>query len=118
MIKVLSWQTPARVVFGAQWLFHTLANLNSSDNPRWSPYLFGHAAYCVPLPKTRPTPPGTLRTIREVCDYMTGMGKNREVLTHWQRVAKLILAQADAVNVSRAPLFMDAKLDVSKVAAE
>jgi hypothetical protein len=38
---------------------------------------------------------GTLRTIGEACDYMTSMGKRREVQTHWQRVAKLILAKDD-----------------------
>jgi hypothetical protein len=58
---------------------------------------------------------GTLRTIRE-CNYMTAMGKKREVLSHWQRVAKLILTQTDVVTVSRSlelALFMDAKLDVA-----
>jgi hypothetical protein len=35
---------------------------------------------------------GTLRTIRDACDYMTGMGKQRELRSHWQRVCKLILA--------------------------
>jgi hypothetical protein len=61
---------------------------------------------------------GTLRTIREACDYMTSMDKKREVRTHWQRVCKLILAKEDVLTVSRAlelALFMDAKLDVSKV---
>jgi hypothetical protein len=64
---------------------------------------------------------GTPRTIRDACDYMTGMGKKRELLSHWQRVAKLILAHADVFAVSRAlelALFMDAKLDVSKVLAK
>jgi hypothetical protein len=28
---------------------------------------------------------GTLRTIRDACDYMTGMGKQRELRSHWQR---------------------------------
>jgi hypothetical protein len=36
---------------------------------------------------------GTLRTIRDACDYMTGMGRKRDVRTHWQRVCKLILAK-------------------------
>jgi hypothetical protein len=61
---------------------------------------------------------GTLRTIRDACDYMTGMGKKREMRQHWQRACKLILAKADVVAASRAlelALFMDAKLDVSKV---
>ena len=64
---------------------------------------------------------GTLRTIRDACDYMTGMGKKRELLSHWQRIAKLILAKEDVVTVSRAlelALFMDAKLDLSKVRAK
>jgi hypothetical protein len=37
-------------------------------------------------------------------------------VTHWQRAAKLILAQADVVTVSRSlelALFYDAKLDVA-----
>jgi hypothetical protein len=61
---------------------------------------------------------GTLRTIGEACDDMTSMGKRREVQTHWQRFCKLILAKEDVMTVSRAlelALFMDAKLDVSKL---
>jgi hypothetical protein len=61
---------------------------------------------------------GTLRTIRDACDYMTGMGKKRELRQHWQRVAKLVLAKEDVLTVSRAlelALFTDAKLDVSRV---
>jgi hypothetical protein len=49
------------------------------------------------------------------------MGKRRELLNHWQRVAKLILAKEDVLTVSRAlelALFYDAKLDVSKVATK
>jgi hypothetical protein len=49
----------------------------------------------------RPVPTkdgGTLRTIREACDYMTGMGKKRELRQQWQRAAKLILAQADVMT--------------------
>jgi hypothetical protein len=64
---------------------------------------------------------GTLRTVRDACDYMTGMGKKRELRDHWQRACKLILAKADVMTVSRAlelALFMDAKLDVSKVPAK
>jgi hypothetical protein len=58
---------------------------------------------------------GALRTLGQAVDYMTGIGKKRELLCHWQRVANLILAK-DLVTVSRAlelALFMDAKLDVS-----
>ena len=64
---------------------------------------------------------GTLRTIREACDYMTSMAKQRELCSHWQRVCKLILAKPDVQTVSRAlelALFYDAKLDVSKVPAK
>ena len=64
---------------------------------------------------------GILRTIRDACDYMTGMGKKRGLRQQWERAAKLILAQADVVTVSRAlelALFYDAKLDVSKVPAK
>jgi hypothetical protein len=56
---------------------------------------------------------GTLRTIGEACDYMTSMGKKRELRTQWQRACKLILAKEDVLTVSRAlelALFMDAKL--------
>jgi hypothetical protein len=59
--------------------------------------------------------------MREACDYMTGMGKQPELRNHWQRVCKLILAKTDVQTVSRAlelALFMDAKLDVSKVPAK
>ena len=46
------------------------------------------------------------------------MGEKREVLNHWQRVAKLVLAKEDVMTVSRAlelALFMDAKLEVSQI---
>jgi hypothetical protein len=49
---------------------------------------------------------------------MTSIGKKHELLSHWQRVAKLILAKENVLTVSRAlelALFTDAKLDVSKV---
>ena len=45
---------------------------------------------------------GILRTIRDACDYMTAMDKKRELRSHWQRVAKLILAKEDVLTVSRA----------------
>jgi hypothetical protein len=38
---------------------------------------------------------GTLRTIREACDCMTAMDRQRELRQHWQRACKLILAKAD-----------------------
>jgi hypothetical protein len=40
---------------------------------------------------------GTLRTIRDACDYMTSMDKKRELRTHWQRVAKLRFAKPGTV---------------------
>ena len=64
---------------------------------------------------------GTLRTIREACDYMTSIGKQRELRPQWRQACKLILAKADVMTVSRAlelALFMDAKLEVSKVPAK
>jgi hypothetical protein len=64
---------------------------------------------------------GTLHTIGQAVDYMTGIGKKRELRSHWQRVAKLILAKEDVLTVSRAlelALFYDTKLDVSKVSAK
>jgi hypothetical protein len=60
----------------------------------------------------------TLHTIGQAVDYMTGIGRKRELLSHWQRVAKLVLAKEDVLTVSRAlelALFMDAKLDVSQL---
>jgi hypothetical protein len=44
----------------------------------------------------------TLRTIDQAVDYMTSIGKKRELLSHWQRVAKLVLAKEDVLTVSRA----------------
>jgi len=61
---------------------------------------------------------GTLRTIRDACDCMTALDKKRELRSRWQRACKLILAKVDVMTVSRAfelALFMDAKLDVSKI---
>jgi hypothetical protein len=52
---------------------------------------------------------------------MTSMGKKRELRQHWQWVCKLVLAEADVLTVSRPlalALFIDAKLDVSKVPAK
>jgi hypothetical protein len=61
-----------------------------------------------------------LATIGQAVDYMTSMGKKRELRSQWQRVAKLILANEDVRTVSRAlelALFMDAKLDVTNTRA-
>jgi hypothetical protein len=81
--------------------------------------LFRPAYLSQALDRPLPTKDGgILRIIRDACNYMTGMGKKRELRSHWQRVAKLILAKEDVLTVSRAPelaLFMDAKLDVSQL---
>jgi hypothetical protein len=48
----------------------------------------------------------------------TTLTKKRELRSHWQRACKLILAKENVPTVSRAlelALFMDAKLDVSKL---
>ena len=52
--------------------------------------------------KLAPKDGGILRTIRDACDYMTSMGKKRELRQHWQRACKLIFAHADVFAVSRA----------------
>jgi hypothetical protein len=47
---------------------------------------------------TRPLPTkdgGTLRTVAEARTYMIGLPKQRELQTRWQRVAGLILEEAD-----------------------
>jgi hypothetical protein len=41
---------------------------------------------------------GILRTMRDACDYMTGMDKKRELRSHWQRACKLILAKEDVLT--------------------
>ena len=59
---------------------------------------------------------GMLRTIREACEYMAAIGKERELRRHWQHVRKLILEEADVVAVSwqlRLAVLKDAKLDVA-----
>jgi hypothetical protein len=40
---------------------------------------------------------GTLCTIRDACDYMTGMDRKRELRSHRQRACKLILAKVSKV---------------------
>ena len=58
----------------------------------------------------------TLRTIKDACDYMAAIGKERERRPHWQHVRKLILEEADVVAVSwqlRLAVLKDAKLDVA-----
>jgi hypothetical protein len=72
---------------------------------------------------TRPLPTkdsGTLRPVADARTYMLGLSKQRELQTRWQRVAGLILEEADIGAVSRQlelALFMDAKLDVAKMPA-
>jgi len=63
---------------------------------------------------------GTLRTIRDACDYMAAISKEREQRRHWQQVRELIDQEADVDAVSwklRLAILKDAKLDVSKVPA-
>ena len=63
---------------------------------------------------------GTLHTVEDARAYMLGLSKQRELRTRWQRVAGLILEEADIGAVSRQlelALFMDAKLDVAKMPA-
>jgi len=46
------------------------------------------------------------------------LSKNRERRAQWQRAAELLLGEADVAALSRAlelALFIDAKLDVSKI---
>jgi hypothetical protein len=59
---------------------------------------------------------GTLRTIKDACDYMAAISKEREQLPHWQRVRKLILEESDMEALSwqiRLAVLMDAKIDVT-----
>jgi hypothetical protein len=52
---------------------------------------------------------------------MLGLSKSRELRSQWQRAAELLLGEADVAAHSRAlelALFMDAKLDVSKLPAK
>jgi hypothetical protein len=43
-----------------------------------------------------------LSTIGEACDYMSSIGKKRELLNHWQRVAKFTLAKEDVLTMIKA----------------
>ena len=59
---------------------------------------------------------GTLSTIGEACEYMAAIGKERELLPHWQRVRELMLQEADVAALSsrvRLAVLRDAKLDVT-----
>jgi hypothetical protein len=98
--------------------------MDKSDSTRPGPLVFTSPCCCpeyLSQNLDRPLPTkdgGTLRTIGEAVDYMTNVGKKRELQGRWQRVAKLVLAKEDVLTVSRAlelALFMDAKLDVSKL---
>jgi len=72
---------------------------------------------------TRPLPTkdgGTLRTAAEPRAYMLALPKDRELNARWQRAAELLLAEADVAAFSKQvelALFMDANLDVAKIAA-
>jgi hypothetical protein len=62
---------------------------------------------------------GTLRTVREACEYMAAIGKEREQRRHWQQVCELIDQEADVDAVSwklRIAVLKDAKLDVAAMA--
>jgi hypothetical protein len=105
----------------AVWMLVTNVSNSTIRSAKSSPER-SFKAHGVPLLEaSRPLPTkdgGILRTIRDACSYMTGIGKQRELRSHWQRTCKLILAKEDVLTVSRAlelALFMDAKLDVSKV---
>jgi hypothetical protein len=88
--------------------------------------LFTRPCCCVPKYLSKKLtdssrPRGTLRTNGHAAEYMTRIGKKRELRRQWQRVAKLVLAKEDVLTVSRAlelALFMHSKLDVSKVPAK
>jgi hypothetical protein len=59
---------------------------------------------------------GTLSTIGEACEYVAAIGKERELLLHWQRVRELMLQEADVAALSsrlRLAVLKDAKLDVT-----
>jgi predicted secreted protein len=73
---------------------------------------------------TRPIPTkdgGTLHTVLDARTYMLRLSKNRERRGQWQRAAELLLEEADVAALSKQvelALFMDAKLDVTKVSAK
>jgi hypothetical protein len=63
---------------------------------------------------------GTLHTILDVCTYMLGLSKDRELRTQWQHAVALLLAQAEVDIFSRQvelALFFDAKLDLEALYA-
>jgi hypothetical protein len=70
---------------------------------------------------TRPIPTkdgGMLRTVLEARTYMLALPKHRELRAQWQRACELLLAEADVAALSKSlelALFMDAKLDMSKI---
>ena len=60
---------------------------------------------------------GTLLTVQQAWDYMAAIGKEHEMRSHWQKVRKLILEEADVVMTSwhvRLALVQDAKLGPEK----
>jgi hypothetical protein len=63
---------------------------------------------------------GTLRTIREACEYMAAISEERERRPYWQHVRKLILEETDVAAVSwqlRLAVLKDAKLHVAALHA-
>jgi hypothetical protein len=118
-IKMLERQTAPRRL----WAVRDISRAGKPRATRAPRYLYAMLLRPEYLSQKldRPLPTkdgGTLRTIGEAVDYMTNVGKKRELQGRWQRVAKLVLAKEDVLTVSRAlelALFMDAKLDVSKL---
>lgn len=100
-----------------------LTRLTNAIGPLWA-MLLRPAYLSQKLDRPLPTTDGgTLRTIHDARDYMTAMDREREreLRPKRLRAAKLILAKADVLTVSRAlelALLYDAKLDVSKVQAK
>lgn len=63
----------------------------------------------------------TLRTKKDVEDYMLALPKDREIKGQWQIVAGLLLEGADAEHVTRAiefALMYEARLDVKRAQAQ
>jgi hypothetical protein len=53
-------------------------------------------------------------TIGQAVEYMTSIGRKRELRSHWQWIARLISLK----RTLELALFHDAKLDVSKIPAQ
>jgi hypothetical protein len=44
---------------------------------------------------------GTLRTVRDACEYMAAIGQARELQHRWRRGCELILEEAEVPAVTR-----------------